>query len=152
MARIEESIDIAVAPMTVFRLCHDIARRPEWDERVVGVEILTPAPIRRGSLVRVEAGRSGQFHFTWDAEYTSFRFPSGSSLKVLDAAPSSPFKAGTETWQFSQSDSGTRFTLTWAYQPGGLIARIADALGRRGATRRAIRRSLKNLKTIVEAA
>ena len=150
MARIEESINIAAAPTAVFKLCHDIARRPEWDARVVGVELLTPAPIRRGSLVRIEAGRAGKFLFSWDAEYVSYQFPSGSTLKVLDAALSSPFIAGSETWQFSKSGDGTRFTLVWEYRPRGFIARIADVLGRRSAARRAIRRSLKNLKSLIE--
>jgi hypothetical protein len=151
MARIEESIEIAAAPTTVFRFCHDLERRPDWDERVVGVEMLTPAPLRRGSLIRVDAGRAGQFLFSWDAEYTDYQFLSGSTLRVIDAAPSSPFKTGAETWQFSQSSGGTRFTLTWDYQPRGIIARIGDALGRRAATRRAIRRSLSNLQAHFEA-
>jgi len=151
MARIEESINIVAAPTAVFRLCHDIARRPEWDTRVVGVELLTPAPLRRGSLVRVEAGRGGKFLFSWDAEYSGYQFPSSSTLKVLDAAPSSPFISGSETWQFSKSDDGTRFTLIWEYKPRGFIARIKDALGGRSAARRAIRRSLDNLKSLAEA-
>ncbi|MGD9099749.1 MAG: SRPBCC family protein [Anaerolineae bacterium] len=151
MARIEESVSIAASPSSVFRLCHDIARRPEWDGRVVGVELLTPAPLRRGSLVRIEAGRAGKFLFSWDAEYVSYQFPSGSILKVLDAAPSSPFNAGTESWQIEKSPDGARFTLVWEYKPRGFAARIADALGRRAATRRAIRRSLDNLKSLAES-
>jgi hypothetical protein len=151
MARIEESIEITAAPADVFRLCHDPKRRSEWDVRVVGVELLTPGPIRRGSLIRIDAGRSGQFLFTWDAEYTSYQWPGSSTLKVIDAAPSSPFRVGTENWQFNKSGGGTRFTLTWDYQPRGFIARVADALWRRAGTRRAIRRSLNNLKTLIEA-
>ena len=150
MARIQESIEIAAAPMTVFRLCHDLERRPEWDERVVGVETITPPPIRRGSLIRIDAGRAGQFLFTWEAEYTTYQLPSASNLKVIDAAPSSYFKSGSEKWDLSQSGGGTRFTLTWEYQPNGIVARITDALGRRSATRRAIRRSLENLKALAE--
>ncbi len=150
MARIEESIEIAASPSAVFKLCHDIARRPEWDARVVGVELLTPAPLRGGSLVRIEAGRKGKFLYSWDAEYASYRFPSGSTLKVLDAAPSSPFKSGTETWKITKSPEGARFVLLWEYTPGGFFSRIRDSLGRRAATGRAIRRSLSNLKALVE--
>ena len=150
MPRIEGSIDIAAAPSTVFRFCHDLARRPDWDERVVGAEMLSSAPVRRGSLVRIDAGRSGKFLYTWDAEYTSFQLPSGSTVKVLDAAPSSPFKTGTETWQFSRVGENTRFSLTWDYQTRGIYARIADSLVRRAATNRAVRRSLDNLKYLIE--
>ncbi len=150
MARIKASIEIAASPSAVFKLCHDIARRPEWDARVVGVELLTPAPLRRGSLVRIEAGRKGKFLYSWDAEYADYRFPSGSTLKVLDAAPSSPFKSGTETWKITKSPEGARFVLLWEYTPQGIIARIRDSLGRRVATGRAIRRSLSNLKALAE--
>jgi hypothetical protein len=151
MARIEAHIEIAAAPANVFRFCHDVARRPDWDERVVGVELLTSAPIRRGTLLRVDAGRSGKFLFSWDAEYAEFQFPSSSTLRVLDAAPSSPFGAGSESWQFSSAGGGTRFTLAWEYQPRGLLYRLADLLGGRASTRRAIRRSLTNLKRVIEA-
>jgi hypothetical protein len=113
--------------------------------------MITPAPIRRGSLVRIDAGRSGIYQYTWEAEYTSFGLSNDSTLKVLDAAPSSPFKSGTETWKFSQSGDGTLFTLIWDYRPQGFIARITDALWRRASTRRAIRRSLENLKDLLEA-
>jgi hypothetical protein len=102
-------------------------------------------------LVRIEAGRGGRFHYTWDAEYTNYRLPSGSAVKVLDAAPSSPFKSGAETWELSKTSDGTRFTLTWEYQPRGIISRISDALGRRASTRRLIGRSLNNLKALIEA-
>ena len=151
MARIEQHIDIAAAPANVFRFCHDPARRPDWDERVVRVELLTPAPVRRGTLLRVDAGRSGTFLFSWDAEYAEFHFPSSSTLRLLDAAPSSPFNAGSENWKFSSAGGGTRFTVVWDYQPRGVLARIADRLGRRASTRRAIQRSLANLKKLIEA-
>jgi hypothetical protein len=149
MARIKESQEIAAAPADLFRLCHDLDRRPEWDERVVGAEMLTPPPLRQGSLIRIDEGRGGQFLFSWDAEYSSYQFPSGSTLKVLDAAPSSPFVRGTETWRFDKTSEGTRFTIVWEYKTRGILARIMDVLGRRGATRRAIRKSLENVRELV---
>ena len=151
MARIQASIDVAAAPSDVFRFAHDLDRRTEWDERVVGVEMISSPPVRSGSLVRIEAGRSGQFQFTWDGEYSRYQFPSASAIQVLDAAPSSPFKSGTETWEFAKTVDGSRFTLTWVYQPRGVISRIRDALGRRIRSRRTIQRSMKNLKTLIEA-
>jgi hypothetical protein len=70
---------------------------------------------------------------------------------VIDAAPSSYFVTGSEEWRFETSNAGTLFTLTWDYRPRGLIGRVADALVRRGTTRRAIKRSLENLKALAEA-
>jgi hypothetical protein len=113
--------------------------------------MITPPPVRRGSVIRIDAGRSGQYQFTWDAEYTSYQMPSGSALKVLDAAPSAPFKSGTETWRFDQTGEGTTFGVVWEYQPRGIINRITDALGRRAATGRAIRASLENAKSQIES-
>jgi hypothetical protein len=151
MARIEDHVEIAAAPATVFRFCHDVDHWPEWDERVVGAELLSGAPLRRGTLVRIDAGRSGKFLYSWDAEYAEFQFPHNSTLKVLDAAPSSPFRSGSESWEFSKAGNGTRFTVVWEYQTRGFIARIGDALGRRAATRHAIKRSLANLKALMES-
>jgi uncharacterized protein YndB with AHSA1/START domain len=151
MSRIEASIEIAAPPTTVFRFSHDLDRRSEWDERVVGIALITSAPVRRGSLIRIDAGRGRQFQFTWEGEYTEYHMSSGSTLKVIDAAPASPFKSGLETWRLSQTEGGTRFTLTWEYQSRGMVSRVLDFLGRRGATRRTIRQSLKNLRTLIEA-
>jgi hypothetical protein len=151
MPRIEENIDITVARADVFRFCHDIKRRPDWDEQVERVELLTPRPIRTGTLVRVDA-KQGSSVFTWDAEYVTFQFPSASRMRVIDAAPSSPFARGSEaSWQFESAGSGTRLTWVWDYRPKGIIARILDFLGRRIATQQAIRRSLANLKKIIES-
>jgi len=44
MPRIEECVNVAAPPATLFRFCHDVARRPGWDERVTRVEILTSNP------------------------------------------------------------------------------------------------------------
>jgi uncharacterized protein YndB with AHSA1/START domain len=150
MARIEESIEIAASPTDVFRFCHEPEKRPDWDVRVTRVELLTPQPVRQGTLVRVDAGRAGEALFSWDGEYLSHQYPISSTVKVLDAAPSSPFKSGSETWQFSAMGGGTRMTVTWEYTPRGIIARIGDALGGRASTRRAIRHSLANLKGLIE--
>lgn len=151
MARIERQIEIAASPSAVFRYCHEADKRPEWDERVGRVEVLTPGPIRQGSLVRLDARLSGRFLFSWDAEYASFQFPLSSTVEVLDAAPSSPFKSGSETWQFSAVGGGTLFTLIWEYKPRHWMAAITEALGGRAVTGRAIQQSLNKLKRIMEA-
>ncbi len=151
MPHIEASIDIAAAPADVFRFCHDLTSRPEWDERVVHIELLTPRPIRQGTLVRVDASTGGAV-FTWDAEYADFKFPLGSRVRVLDTASSSPFGAGSElSWQFSAVGGGTRFTWVWNYRPRGFMASILDKLGGRASTQRAIKSSLANVKAMIES-
>jgi len=148
---IEESIDIAASPANLFRFCHDTALRPKWDERVVSVELITPKPLRAGTLLSIDARHASGPVFSWEAEYASFQFPSRSELRVIDAAPSSWFSAGSEEWQFKSVGGGVRFALAWDYQPRGFLRRVLDKLGRRASMQRAIKRSLVNLKTMVEA-
>jgi uncharacterized protein YndB with AHSA1/START domain len=151
MPHIEESIDIAAPLADVFRYCHDITRRPRWDVNVSGVELLSPAPVRVGTLFRVDASYGGGAVFSWDAEYVGFQFPLTSRVRVIDTAASSPFAVGSEvSWQFSSVGGQTRFTWTWDYKPRGFVARIADALGRRAAMRRGIQRSQAKLKELLE--
>jgi len=151
MARVEESIEIAAPPANVFRFCHELEKRPDWDVRVTRIELLTSKPVRQGTLIRVDAGRGGEALFSWDGEYTRFQYPTSSTVRVLDAAPSSPFKSGSETWQFSAVGSGTRLVVIWEYQPRGILSRIGDTLGGRASIRRALRRSLANLKELIES-
>ena len=150
MPRIEERIEIAAPTSTVFRACHDADKRPKWDERIKRMELITPAPIRQGTLFQVDATSSGGTVFGWEGEFSEYRYPMNATLKVLDAAPSSPFNSGSETWQFSTMGDGTRFTLVWEYTPRHFVASILDLLMRRAATRRAVRRSLANLKAMIE--
>jgi hypothetical protein len=149
---IQETVDIAVGPADVFRFCHDAASRPEWDELVLRIEFLTPRPMRTGTLLRVDGRPGGRSTvFSWDAEVVSYHFPLSSTVRVLDTAFSSPFGPGSEvSWEFSSATGGTRVTWTWNYKPGGFIASIRDVLGGRGATQRAIRKSLNNLKEMIE--
>jgi hypothetical protein len=150
VSRIEEQIDITAKQADVFRFCHDGNRRAEWDEQVKGVELLTPSPMRQGTLLRVDA-TSGSSVFSWDGEVIGFQFPAQSRVRVIDAASSSPFGRGSQlTWQFSASGNSTRFTWIWEYEPRGFVARIKDSLGGRAATQRAIKSSLNNLKVILE--
>ncbi len=151
MPKIVEQIEISAAPADVFRFAHDVANRPKWDVRVVRMELLTPSPVRSGTLFRVDAGSGGYVSFSWDGEVMAYHFPHSSSIRVMDAAPSSPFTRGsTESWEFSSTGSGTRVTISRDYRTRGFLGRLGDALGGRASARRAIRRSLANLKRLIE--
>ena len=151
MPRIEEKIEISVARADVFRFCHDVKQRPVWDELVDNIEILSPGPLRQGSLIRVDS-RQGSSVFSWDAEVAAYTFLQSSRVRVLDAAKTSPFARGSELiWEFEQVGSGARMTWIWNYKANGFIARLMDALGRRVATHRAIKRSMAALKKMMEA-
>lgn len=152
MPRLTESIEINVSRADVFRFCHDFDLWPEWAEQIERVELLTPKPLRRGTLLRIDSRQGSSAVFSWEAEVADYQMPSGSRIRALDTARSSPFAAGSEmAWTFDSTGSGTRFTWTWTYKPRGFIASILDKLGRQGATQKAIRRSLDNLKQLVES-
>ena len=151
MPRLEEQIAIARASTDLFRLCHDVDRRAEWDRRVARVQVLTPKPLRSGAVVRIDMYPAMGSVFSWEGEYTSYSFPSSSKLEVIDAAPSSYFLAGSEEWRFDSSGTGTTFTLIWDYKPRGIVGRITDALLGRSGIRRAIRQSLAELRRLAEA-
>jgi uncharacterized membrane protein len=149
--RIEEHIDIDARQPEVFRFVHNTDKRPEWDEQVGRVEVLTPGPVRQGTLLRVDATTGGTV-FTWDGEIIAYQFPNRSRVRVMDAASSSPFTRGSElAWEFSPAGTGTRFTWIWEYQLGGIVARIRNRLGGQAAAQRAIRSSLRNLKETMES-
>jgi hypothetical protein len=150
--RIEERIDIAANQSDVFRFCHNIAVRPEWDEQVTHIEVLSHPLIRSGTLLRIDGRHAGGAVFTWDAEVVSYHFPQGSKIRVLDVAASSPFAPGSEiSWEFSSVGGSTRLTWVWSYQPKGILARISNSLGGGASARRAIKNSLSNLKTMMES-
>jgi uncharacterized protein YndB with AHSA1/START domain len=150
MPRIEEHMDIAVPRSDLFRFCHDVERRPEWDERIEQMTLLTATPIRRGTLFRVDARPVRGPVFSWEGEYVDYQYLDSSTVRVIDAAPSSHFKAGREKWRFSSTNGQTKFTLLWEYEVRGFLARILDVLGRRAAIQRAVKQSLINLKELVE--
>lgn len=146
MPRIEGDIDVRGRPSGAFRICHDMDRRPDWDERVTRAKIITPKPVRTGTVIRLDTPppRGGPV-FSWEGEFATYSYPSSSKLVVIDAAPSSYFADGSEEWSFSPSNSGTRVSLVWEYQPRGILGRITDAFVTRRSVRRAIDRSLENL-------
>jgi uncharacterized membrane protein len=151
MPRIEEQIEVSVARADVFKFCHDVKQRPQWDEQVDNIEILSPGPLRQGTLIRVDA-QQGPAAFSWDAEVATYTFLQSSRVLVLDVANTSPFARGSELiWQFDTVDSGTRMTWIWDYKANGFMARIMDALGRRAATHRTIKRSMATMKKMMEA-
>lgn len=147
MPIIEETIEITAPRANVFKLCQQLNRWPDWNEQVSHVEMVSPAPLRSGSWLRIDSKPERGGVFSWDAEVVELQMPSGLRLRVMDVAKSSPFAPGSElTWQLESVGSGTRFTWRWDYQPQGIISKITDKLGGQSAARRTIQQSLENLR------
>ncbi len=148
MPIIEETIEIAAPRVNVFKLCQQLNRWPDWNEQVAHVKMISPAPMRSGSWLRIDSKPGRGSVFSWDAELLEIQIPSSLRLRVMDAASSSPFGPGSElTWRLESVGNSTRFTWRWDYKTQGFISNIKDKLGGHSAARRAIRQSLENLKT-----
>jgi uncharacterized membrane protein len=150
MPTIRQEIRIEAQPAGVFRLCHDFDRRPEWDERVSRAKVLTPKPIRRGTVVRMDTKPPMGDIFSWEGEFVEFHFPSSSRIDVIDVAPSSPFVDGSEELELRRSGSGTELSMRWEYRPRGILGRVLDVIVRQRALRREVAQSLENLKAMIE--
>jgi len=151
MPIIEETIEITAPRANVFKLCQQLNRWPDWNEQVSHVEMVSPAPLRSGSWLRIDSKPERGGVFSWDAEVVELQMPSGLRLRVMDVAKSSPFAPGSElTWQLEAAGNSTRFTWRWDYQTQGIISSLIDKLGGQSAARRAIRQSLANLKAKFE--
>ena len=150
MPTIETQIHISASTFDVFRFCHDAQQRPLWDERVVSVEMLTDPPVRRGTLMRFDSSDKMHPH-SWDAEYQDFQYPSGSKLTVIDTSLSSPFRTGSETWDFVSEQGGTLVKMMWTYTPRHAVDALLDSLWKKGRMRRVMQRSLANLKSLIES-
>ena len=153
MPRLSEQIEINVARVDVFRFCYDLSNWPEWNEQVVAVEVLGSPPIRRGTLLRIDAKHGRSAVFSWEAEVVNYQMPSGSTIRALDTAGTSPFASGSQLqWQFdSMEGGGTRLTWTWDYNNRGFFASVKNVLGGKSTMHRAIKQSLNNLKTLIES-
>ena len=79
--RFEESIDIEAQQERVWEVLSDLEAWPRWIETVDVVELLTPAPISKGSRVRLKQPKlpEGTWDITvWDApSYFEWRQKSG---------------------------------------------------------------------------
>ena len=153
MPRLSEQIEIDAARVDVFRFCYDLTSWPEWNQQVVAVELLGSPPVRRGALLRIDAKQGRGAVFSWEAEVINYQMPSGSTIRAIDTAGTSPFGSGSELqWEFeSIGDGRTRVTWTWNYTNRGFFAGIKNALGGKSTMNRAIKQSLKNLKTLIES-
>ena len=153
MPRLSEQIEIEAARVDVFRFCYDLNNWPEWNEQVVAVEILGSPPIRRGTLLRIEGKHGRSAVFSWEAEVVNYQMTSGSTIRAIDTAGTSPFASGSELkWAFDSMEGGrTRVTWTWDYKNRGFFASLKNALGGKSTMHRAIKQSLNNLKTLLES-
>lgn len=108
--RIESVVTIQAPPEVVWNMVQDVSRRLEWDVRTTSVELLTPAPIGKGTRMRVVYNMWG-FPLKVEMELISWSPPLRSGVKgnVLNSADT----IGA-SWNFAQNPDGS---TTWTTRP-----------------------------------
>ncbi len=145
MPQVEQSIDIAAPPATVFALIADQPERiAEWWHEFELQQRVTPAPTAVGSVVRYVYNMMGirikgehQVLQMEDAVHLVIRTVSG-----LD---------GMLDYRLVEIESGTRLTLRFAYSlPGSMLGQRLNSHNMEQKNERDLAQGLENLKALIE--
>lgn len=136
-------IDIGLPVVTVGAYAADPSNAPEWYVNIESARWKTGPPLRVGSVVAFTARFLGR-RLAYD--YEVVELVPGERLVMRTADGSFPMET-TYTWTPTPS-GGTHMTLRNRGEPGG-FSRLASPL-MAPAMRRANRKDLANLKTILE--
>lgn len=142
MLTIEESIMIHRPIEDVFAYVSDQRHIPEWQDGVVEVQQTPESPVGMGTkvtLVRVFLGK----RIEQRAEIVAYDPPTMFAF----ASTSGPSTTGTN--RFESNVEGTKVTISFEMQAGGLFA-LAEPLVARN-LRRSVEAGLGNLKDLLES-
>lgn len=142
MLTIEESIVIHRPIEEVFAYVSDQRNSPQWQDGVVEVQQTPESPVGVGTkttLVRVFLGRRLEQH----AEFVAYEPPTMFAFKSSSGPPT------TGTNRFEATAEGTKVTIAFEMQAGGLFA-LAEPLVARN-LRRSVDAALGNLKDLLES-
>ncbi|HEY7348622.1 MAG TPA: SRPBCC family protein [Ktedonobacterales bacterium] len=141
MVTVEQSITINRPIEEIFAYVSDQRNIPQWQDGVVEVQQIPESPVGLGTrviLARVFLGRRLEQH----AEIVAFEPPT----RFAFSSTSGPSTTGTN--RFESTPEGTRVTISFEMQAGGLFA-LAEPLVARN-LRRSVEAGLGNLKDILE--
>lgn len=143
MARIEESIEIRRPVERVFGYTTDAKSWPRWQSIIVEAEQTSPGPVTVGTTFR---GRSRMMGRTmpWTAKATEFE-ANRKYGKNIDSGSLTIEQHNT----YQPVEGGTRFTILFDMKVGGLLKLMTPVLA--GSMRRELKKSLGNLKSVLEA-
>ena len=147
MSRIEVSVDIGASPEVVWAFVSNLRRIPEWIEDTRAMLSVEPEPAQKGTVYKERSRIIGPVSqaTTWTiTEFDPPRFQKHDGRVPMMASTSVSF--GLEP-----SAGGTKFTLVFEYTPGNPLSSLTDGLFVRKNLERGFRRSVQNLKALVEA-
>ena len=142
---ITESIEIGRPPQDVFAYVSDMARHPEWQEKLLAATVEGEGPIRVGTRVK-QTRRVGGGTRSFTLEVTEHDPPSRLAFKGIDG-PVRP--QGRITFEPLEGGQRTRYSAQLDFEGHGLGLLLAP-LVRRDA-RKQLPDSLQRLKQKLEA-
>jgi hemerythrin-like domain-containing protein len=106
--RFRQIVQVEVPPETVWMYLEDLERRPEWDHRLRGVEVLGP----------LRVGLEGKFQKLrgTDQRFSVHQWVRGERLRIWESAP-----VGALEWEYrlEKKDGGTQIILEVTPTGGG---------------------------------
>ena len=143
MATIEKSIVINATTQEIDEYAIDANTYPQWFAGVESVTVDDTFP-EVGGTVAVKYKSAG---LTLDMTMKSISVQHGDHLTIeMDGMIS-----GTQKWQYSTADGGTKVSCTFDYNmKGGGLGAIADKLVAERMNTQNLEKSLESLKQIVE--
>jgi uncharacterized protein YndB with AHSA1/START domain len=143
---INETIEIGRPPHDVFAYVSDMARHPEWQDKLLTATVETEGPMRVGTRVR-QTRRLGRGTRTFTLEVTEHDPPNRLAFQGIDG-PVRP--RGRITLEPLDDGQRTRYSAQLDFEGQGL-GLLLTPLVRRDA-RRQLPESLQQLKRKLEAA
>jgi len=147
MSRIEVSADIGASPKAVWDFVSNLRRIPEWIEDTLAMLSVEPEPAQLGTVYKERSRIIGPLSqvTTWKiSQFDPPRFQKHDGRVPMMASASVSF--GLEP-----SAGGTKFTLIFEYTPGNPLSSLTDGLFVRRNLEHGFRRSVQNLRALMEA-
>jgi uncharacterized protein YndB with AHSA1/START domain len=133
---IEDQVDAAAAPATVFSYLHDPAERGSWDASAESSTVEGGSPAA-GVRLHVRGRRMAP---SWVGEYTSFEPPTRSSVRLVEGE-GMPFRSFIQTISVAPRRGGSTVTIRLEYEAAGAV-RLIEPLTLRSRLRKVTHRSL----------
>ncbi len=142
MARIEESVDIRRPAERVFAFTTDAGSWPKWQSIIPRSQQTSPGPVAVGTTFQGVTRLLG-LSMKWTAKATEYE-PSKRYAKNITSAGMFIEQHNT----YAPIEGGMRFSLTYDLRVRGIFKLFSPMLI--GAMRRELKKSLGNLKGILE--
>jgi uncharacterized protein YndB with AHSA1/START domain len=144
MPQVEQSIEIAAPPDTVFALIADQPERiAEWWHEFEQQRV-TPPPTAVGSVARYVYNMMG---IRIKGEHEVLQFEAGSHLVIRTVSGLD----GMLDYRLAATDEGTRLTVLFAYSlPGSMLGQRLNRHNMEQKNERDLAQGLENLKALIE--